>query len=156
MKGSNWISNKIISLLEIVANIFRIYRADLSTLSNAQEYLQVHVDQTYEGEHPGGEGGVPDQGQRVPGVGVIVTLMDTLSALSPEYEVWISPRLARINLIGSVVLGQGHLHELGSVEGEGEDRHGDDVDEESLGVTHCLEEVRQVTPEQRFIVYSKL
>ena len=64
-------------------------------------------------------------------------VQDTMK-YSPEYEVGISPGLARVHLIGSVVLCQGHLHELGSVESEGEDRHGDYVDQEPLGVAHRL------------------
>ena len=66
-----------------------------------------------------------------------VLVEDTMK-YSPEYEVGISPGLARVHLIGSVVLCQGHLHELGSVESEGEDRHGDYVDQEPLGVAHRL------------------
>ena len=65
-------------------------------------------------------------------------LVEDTMKYSPEYEVGISPGLARVHLIGSVVLCQGHLHELGSVESEGEDRHGDYVDQEPLGVAHRL------------------
>ena len=57
----------------------------------------------------------------------------------PEYEVWIPPCLAGINLISSILLGQGHLHELGCVQSEGEDGHWDDVDQKSLCVAHCLQ-----------------
>lgn len=39
---------------------------DLSALPDAHEDLQVHVDEADEGQDPGGEGGVPDQRQRVP------------------------------------------------------------------------------------------
>ena len=40
---------------------------DLPGLPDAQEDLGVHVDQAKEGQNPGGEGGVPDQGKGVPG-----------------------------------------------------------------------------------------
>ena len=66
-------------------------------------------------------------------------VQDTMK-YSPEYEVGISPGLARVHLIGSVVLCQGHLHELGSVESEGEDSHGDDVDQQALSIAHRLPE----------------
>ena len=59
----------------------------------------------------------------------------------PEYEVWISPCLAGVHLVSSIVLGQGHFHELGSVQSEGEYSDGDDVDQQSLGVAHCLENI---------------
>ena len=38
----------------------------LSALPDAQEYLEVHVDEADEGEDPGGEGGVPDEREGVP------------------------------------------------------------------------------------------
>ena len=38
----------------------------LLALPDAHEDLQVHVDEADEGQDPGGEGGVPDQRQRVP------------------------------------------------------------------------------------------
>ena len=62
------------------------------------------------------------------------------SVLSPEHEVRISPCLAGVHLIGPIILGQGHLHELGSVESEGEDSHGDDVDQQALSIAHRLPE----------------
>ncbi len=93
----------------------------LSTLADTDEDLQVHVDQADEGEHPGGEGGVPDQTQCV-----------------PEDEVGVTPGGARIHLIRPVILSEGDLHKLGRVEREGEDSHGDDVDKEPLAVAHGL------------------
>ena len=59
----------------------------------------------------------------------------------PKYKVWIPPCLAGVHLVSSIVLGQGHFHELGSVEGEGEYSDGDDVDQQSLGVAHCLQNI---------------
>lgn len=93
----------------------------LSTLADTDENLQVHVDQADEGEHPGGEGGVPDQAQCV-----------------PEDEVGVTPGGARIHLICPVILSEGDLHKLGRVEREGEDSHGDDIDKEPLAVAHGL------------------
>ena len=63
----------------------------------------------------------------------------------PKYEVWIPPCLAGVHLVSSIVLGQGHFHELGSVEGEGEYGDGDDVDQQTLGVAHCLENISTFT-----------
>ena len=93
----------------------------LPTLADADEDLQVHVDQANEGEDPSGEGGVPDQAQCV-----------------PEDEVRVTPCCARVHLIGPIILCQGDLHELRRVEREGEDSDGDDVDEEPLTVAHGL------------------
>ena len=60
----------------------------------------------------------------------------------PEYEVRIPPCCAWVHLVSSIVLGQGHLHELGSVESEGEHSDGHDIDQESLGVAHCLQIIK--------------
>ena len=65
---------------------------------------------------------------------------------SPEYKVGISPGLAGVHLVSSIVLGQGHLHEFGSVESEGEHSDGHNVDQQSFGVAHCLGNI--VTSEQ--------
>ena len=62
-----------------------------------------------------------------------------ISVLSPENKVRISAGLAGVHLISSILLGQGHLHELGCVQSEGEDGDRDDVDQESLGVAHSLQ-----------------
>ena len=93
----------------------------LSALSDTNEDLQVHVDKADERQDPCCQSRMPYQRQSV-----------------PEYEVRIPPGLAWIHLIGAIVLGQGHLHELGRVEGEGEhgDRH--DVDQQPLTVAHRL------------------
>ena len=72
---------------------------------------------------------------------VFSALVQDTMKYSPEYEVGISPGLARVHLIGSVVLCQGHLHELGSVESEGKYSDGHDVDQQSLGVAHCLQNI---------------
>ena len=56
----------------------------------------------------------------------------------PEYKVWVTPSLTGVNLVGSIVLGQGDLHELGGVQGKGEDCHRHDVDQQSLAVAHRL------------------
>ena len=93
----------------------------LSALAYLQEDVHVHVDEADEGEHPRGEGGVPDQGQGV-----------------PEDEGWVTSCLAWINLVSSILLRDRHLHELGDVEGEGQHRDGDDVDKHPLGVAHSL------------------
>ena len=95
--------------------------ADLSTLPDADEDLDVHVDKADEGEDPRGEGWVPDEGQGV-----------------PEDEGWVTSCLAWINLVSSILLRDRHLHELGDVEGEGQHRDGDDVDKHPLGVAHSL------------------
>ena len=89
---------------------------------DTKEDLGVHVDEADEGEDPGGEGGVPDEGQGV-----------------PEDEGGVPAGLAGVHLVGAVVLGEGHLHELGHVQGEGQhgDRH--HVHQQPLGVAHRLE-----------------
>ena len=97
-------------------------------MSDSNEDLEVHVDQTNEGEDSGGEGGVPDQRQRV-----------------PEDEVGVAASLARVHLVGAVVLGQGHLHELGRVESEGEHGDWDNVDQQPLAVAHCLKIIENKT-----------
>ena len=97
-------------------------------MSDSNEDLEVHVDQTNEGEDPGGEGGVPDQRQRV-----------------PEDEVGVAASLARVHLVGAIVLGQGHLHELWRVESEGEHGDWDNVDQQSLAVAHCLKIIENKT-----------
>ena len=56
----------------------------------------------------------------------------------PEYKVGITPSLTGVDLVGSIVLGQGDLHELGGVQGKGEDCHRHNVDQQSLAVAHCL------------------
>ena len=38
----------------------------LSALPDAEEYLEVHIDEAYEGQDPGSEGGVPDERESVP------------------------------------------------------------------------------------------
>lgn len=53
MKGSNWISFSL-------RDCTNIKDSHLPTLSDAEEYLEVHVDETYEGEDASGEGWVPD------------------------------------------------------------------------------------------------
>ena len=94
----------------------------LSALSDANEDLEIHVDKADERQDPCGQSGMPYERQSV-----------------PEYEVWIPPCLAWVHFIGAIVLGQGHLHELGCVEGEGEDSHRHDVDQQSLAVAHSLQ-----------------
>ena len=47
--------------------------------------------------------------------------------VSPENEGWILSRLWSVHFVGSIVLGDGDLHELRDVEGEGEDGDGHDV-----------------------------
>ena len=45
------------------------------------ENLEVHVDEADEGENPGGEGGVPDQGEGVPAtiiVSIIIVIIITI------------------------------------------------------------------------------
>ena len=56
----------------------------------------------------------------------------------PEYKVGVTSSLTGVDFIGSIVLGQGDLHELGGVQGEGEDCHGHNVDQQSLTVAHRL------------------
>ena len=68
---------------------------------DAEEDVAVHVEEAEEGEHPSGEGGVPDQAQCV-----------------PEDEVRVTPGCARVHLIGPIILCQGDLHELWRVERE--------------------------------------
>ena len=46
----------------------------------------------------------------------------------PEYKVGVTPSLTGVDLVGSIVLGQGDLHELGGVQGKGEDCHRHNVD----------------------------
>ena len=82
--------------------------------SDPGEYSVVHVSQGNEGQHPSGEGWVPQQGQGV-----------------PEYEGWVFSGLTRINLIGSIVFSNYHLHELGDVEDEGQDSDRHDVDQDT-------------------------
>ena len=61
MKGSNWISFSL-------RDCSNIEDSHLPTLSDAEEYLEVHVDETYEGKDASGQGWVPDQGESVPQV----------------------------------------------------------------------------------------
>ena len=43
--------------------------SDLSALPDAEEYLEVHIDEAYEGKDPCSEGGVPDEREGVPAPG---------------------------------------------------------------------------------------
>ena len=54
----------------------------------------------------------------------------------PEDEGWVPACLAGVHLVGAVVLCEGHLHELGHVEGEGEGGDWYDVDQEASRVRH--------------------
>ena len=119
--SKNWIDCASLQKSQTRTNKIKNFVAHLPALADPDEYLEVHVDQADEGEDPGGEGGVPDEGQGV-----------------PENEVGVAPGLARVNLIRPVILCQSDLHELGSVEREGEDSDGDDVDQEPLAVAHGL------------------
>ena len=56
----------------------------------------------------------------------------------PEDEVGVPAGGARVHLVSPVILSEGHLHKLRRVQREGEDSHGDDVDQEPLAVTHGL------------------
>ena len=84
---------------------------------------------------------MPDEGERVPAAASYQHRPETDQSLLPEYKVGIPPCLAGVHLVSSIVLGQSHFHELGSVEGEGEYSDGDDVDQQSLGVAHCLQNI---------------
>ena len=44
----------------------------MSFKPDTEENLEVHVDETDEGKNSGGEGGVPYEGEGVPGIGTIV------------------------------------------------------------------------------------
>ena len=61
-----------------------------------------------------------------------------LALVVPEYKVGVTSSLTGVDLVGSIVLGQGDLHELGGVQGKGEDCHRHDVDQQSLAVAHRL------------------
>ena len=84
-----------------------------------------------------GQGGVPDEGHRV-----------------PEHEGWVDPCLGGVHVVGPVLaLAHLHLHELGNVhfivfmfplfylrdvESEGDRRDWDDVGEDPPCLRHCL------------------
>ena len=81
---------------------------DLSALPDAHEYLQVHVDEADEGQDPGGEGGVPDQGQRVPEDEVRVPSGFWYSkSICRIFSTWLS-HIGAVN-ISLVLVSQGHL-----------------------------------------------
>lgn len=61
----------------------------------------------------------------------------------PEDEVGVTAGGARVHLVCPVILGEGHLHKLGSVKRKREDSHGDDVDQKPLAVAHGLRKKRQ-------------
>ena len=81
---------------------------DLSALPDAHEDLQVHVDEADEGQDPGGEGGVPDQRQRVPEdeVGVPSGFRYPKS-ICWVVSTWLS-HIGAVN-ISLVLVSQGHL-----------------------------------------------
>ena len=54
----------------------------------------------------------------------------------PENECWILSCLRSIHFVGSIVLGDSDLHELGDVEGKGEGGDWDDVNQQPPRVRH--------------------
>ena len=99
----------------------------LSTLVYFEEDVHIHVDQANERQDSSGEGWVPDQRKGV-----------------PEYKGWVSSGVTWVNLIGTIILIGGHLHELGDVEEEGQDGDGYDVDHRSLVARCCLKQGRNL------------
>ena len=82
--------------------------SDLSALSDAEKYLEVHVDEAYEGQDSCGEGGVPDQGQRVPEDEVRVPSGFWYSkSICRIFSTWLS-HIGAVN-ISLVLVSQGHL-----------------------------------------------
>ena len=76
--------------------------------------------------------------------------------ISPENEGWVLSGLRSVHFVGSIVLGDRHLHELGHVEGKGEggDRH--DVDQQPSRVGHRqADRSVLVRPTDRYIPKSE-
>ena len=94
----------------------------LSTLVYFEEDVHIHVDQANERQDSSGEGWVPDQREGV-----------------PEYKGWVSSGVTWVNLIGTIILIGGHLHELGDVEEEWKDGDGYDVHQHALVIGHGLQ-----------------
>ena len=77
----------LVELLQVCDPNILSNLSHLSTLADANEDLHVHVDQANEGEHPSGEGWVPDKREGV-----------------PKYKGWIPACLAWIHFICPIVL----------------------------------------------------
>ena len=60
----------------------------------------------------------------------------------PEDKGWVLAGLAWIHHVSSVGFSHRDLHEFGDVQRKGEDCDRDNIDQESLGIGHCLKHMK--------------